>query len=141
MNFYAIMKNYNFLLFVIMLYFMASCKPSVNSSTLTGKWKYVKIENPNANPPDTMKKAELDEASPYIQFTPEMKWNIVWGGKYLSHGSYTLDGGNIKVNEKLPDGKTRDFVFTVSELTETNIVFETIGADGSKVTAVRMSKF
>jgi hypothetical protein len=120
---------------------MASCKPSVNTETLTGKWKYVKIEHPNASPPDTMKKAELDEASPYIQFTSEMKWNIVWGGKYLSHGSYTLDGSNMKINEKLPDGKTRDFVFTVSELTADKIVFETIGADGSKVTALRASKF
>lgn len=135
------MKNYSFLLIAIVLCFMASCKPGVSTATLTGKWKYVKVEHPNANPPDKKNQAELDEASPYIQFTPEMKWNIVWGGKYLSHGSFTLNGNNIKVNEKLPDGKTRDFVFTVSELTETNIVFETIGAEGSKVTAVRMSKF
>jgi len=141
MNFNAIMKNYCFLLIVSILCFMASCKPSVNSATLTGKWKYVKIEHPNASPPDTMKKAELDEASPYIQFTPERKWNIVWGGKYLAHGTYELDGSNIQVNEKLPDGKTRDFVFSVSELTETNLVFLTIGEDGSKITAVRMSKF
>ncbi|MEN0052296.1 MAG: hypothetical protein AAGC65_01440 [Mucilaginibacter sp.] len=135
------MKNYSFLLFAIILCFMASCKPGVSTATLTGKWKYVKVEHPNASPPDSMRPDELAEASPYIQFTPEMKWNIVWGGKYLSHGSFTLNGNNIKVNEKLPDGKTRDFVFTVTELTETNIVFETIGADGSKVTAVRMSKF
>lgn len=134
------MKTYCFL-FISVLCFMASCKPAVNTTTLTGKWKYVKIEHPNASPPDTMKKAELDEASPYIQFTPEMKWNIVWGGKYLSHGSYTLDGSNMKINEKLPDGKTRDFVFTVSELTADKIVFETIGADGSKVTALRASRF
>ena len=134
------MKTYCFL-FISVLCFMVSCKPAVNTTTLTGKWKYVKIEHPNASPPDTMKKAELDEASPYIQFTPEMKWNIVWGGKYLSHGSYTLDGSNMKINEKLPDGKTRDFVFTVSELTADKIVFETIGADGSKVTALRASRF
>lgn len=135
------MKIHRFLLVVLMLYFMAACKPSVNSETLTGKWKYIKIEHPNANPPDSMKKAELDEVSPYIQFTPERKWNIVWGGKYLAHGTYALDGSNIKVNEKLPDGKTRDFVFSVSELTENNLVFLTIGEDGSKITAVRMSKF
>ena len=135
------MKNYSFLLFAIILCFMASCKPGVSTATLTGKWKYVKVEHPNANPPDSMKSSELAEASPYIQFTPEMKWNIVWGGKFLSHGNYSLDGSNIKVTEKLPDGKTRDFVFTVSELIESKIVFETIGAEGSKVTALRASKF
>jgi len=141
MNFNAIMKNNTFLLLAFMLCVMASCKPSVNSETLTGKWKYIKIEHPNASPPDTMKKAELDEAAPYIQFTPERKWLIVWGGKFLSHGNYSLDGSHIKINKKMTDGKTRDFAFTVSELTESKIVFETIGAEGSKVTALRASKF
>ena len=133
--------KHSFLLFAAALLFITACKPSVSVTTLTGKWKYVKIEHPNASPPDTMKKAELEEAAPYIQFTPEMKFLIVWGGKFLSHGTFTLDGGNMNITEKLADGKIRNYVFTVSELTENKIVFETIGVDGSKVTALRASKF
>jgi len=133
--------KHSFLLFAAALLFITACKPSVSVTTLTGKWKYVKIEHPNASPPDTMKKAELEEAAPYIQFTPEMKFLIVWGGKFLSHGTFTLDGGNMNITEKLADGKTRNYVFTVSELTENKIIFETMGVDGSKVTALRASKF
>jgi hypothetical protein len=135
------MIKHSFLLFAVILLFITACKPSVSVTTLTGKWKYVKVEHPNASPPDTMKKADLDEVAPYIQFTPEMKFLIVWGGKFLSHGTFTLDGGNMNITEALPDGKTRSYVFTVSELTENKIVFETIGVDGSKVTALRASKF
>lgn len=135
------MIKQGFLLFAVVVLFLTSCKPTVSVTTLTGKWKYVKIEHPNASPPDTVKKAELDENVPYIQFTPEMKFLIVWGGKFLSHGTFTLDGSNMNVTEKLPDGKTRNFVFTISELTENKIVFESTGAEGSKVTALRASKF
>jgi hypothetical protein len=131
----------SFLLFAVVVLFITSCGPSVSVPSLTGKWKYVKIEHPNASPPDTMKKADLDEVVPYIQFTPEMKFLIVWGGKFLSHGTYTLNGANMNITEALPDGKTRSYVFTISELTESKIVFETIGPDGSKVTALRASKF
>jgi len=135
------MIKHSFILLAVVLLFITACKPSVSVTTLTGKWKYVKVEHPNASPPDTMKKAELDEVVPYIQFTPEMKFLIVWGGKFLAHGTYTLNGSNMNITEVLPDGKTRNYVFTVSELTESKIVFETIGADGSKVTALRASKF
>ncbi|AYL94082.1 hypothetical protein [Mucilaginibacter celer] len=135
------MIKQSLLLFAVLLMFLTSCGPNVSVSTLTGKWKYIKIEHPNASPPDTVKKAELDQAVPYIQFTPEMKYLIVWENKFLSHGSFTLNGKNLNVTEKLPDGKTRDFVFTVSELTDSKIVFESSGPDGSKVTALRASKF
>lgn len=135
------MIKHSFLLFAVILLFITACKPSVSVTTLTGKWKYVKVEHPNASPPDTMKKADLDEVAPYIQFTPEMKFLIVWGGKFLAHGTFTLNGGNMNMTEKLEDGKTRSYVFTVSELTENKIIFETIGVDGSKVTALRASKF
>jgi hypothetical protein len=131
------MIKQSFILFGAVLLFITSCKPAITVKALTGKWKYVKVENPNANPPDSVKKVDLAEAAPYIQFSPEMKFVIVWGGKFLSHGSYTLDGGNMKVKEVLPDGKTRDFVFYVSELTDTDIIFESTGVDGSKVTAVK----
>ncbi|HEY9197623.1 MAG TPA: hypothetical protein VIM77_15210 [Mucilaginibacter sp.] len=129
------------LLFALFMLFFSACKPSLSTDQLTGKWKYVKVEHPNANPPDSLKKMELDEASPYIQFSPEMKFVIVWGGKYLSHGTFTLNGANMNVKEVLPDGKTRDFVFYFSELSENKMIFESTGEDGSKVTALRASKF
>jgi hypothetical protein len=134
------MKFYGFILFALVLGVMASCKPAVTTKALIGKWKYVKIEHPNASPPDTMKKADLDEVVPYIQFTPEMKYVIVWGGKFLSHGTFTLNGSNINVKE-VSDNRTHNFVFYVSELTDDKIVFETTGPEGSKVTALRASKF
>lgn len=131
------MIKQSLLLFAAALLFLTSCGPTVSVTTLTGKWKYVKIEHPHANPPDTTTQAVLDANVPYIQFTPEMKYVIVWGGKFLSHGSFTLNHANLNVTEKLPDDKTRNFVFTVSELTESKIVFESTGPDGSKVTALR----
>jgi hypothetical protein len=131
------MIKQSFLLSAVVILFLTSCGPTVSVTTLTGKWKYVKIEHPHANPPDTTKQAELDANVPYIQFTPEMKYLIVWGGKFLSHGSYTLNRANLNITEKLPDGKTRNFIFTVSELTESKIVFESTGPDGSKVTALK----
>ncbi len=62
---------------------------------------------------------------------------IIWGGKVLSHGKFTTDGRNIRITESLPDGTTRAFPFWVSELTDKQIVFETTGDDGAKVTAVK----
>ncbi|MEO3406588.1 hypothetical protein AAFN85_21920 [Mucilaginibacter sp. CAU 1740] len=131
------MIKQGFLLLAAVALFLTSCGPTVSVTTLTGKWKYVKLEHPHATPPDTMKQAELDANVPYIQFTPEMKYVIVWGGKFLSHGSFTLNHANLNVTEKLPDDKTRNFVFTVSELTESKIVFESTGPDGARVTALR----
>ncbi|WP_183557112.1 hypothetical protein [Mucilaginibacter sp. SP1R1] len=132
------MIKHSFILFAAALFLITSCKPAITVKALTGKWKYIKVENPNSSPPDSVKKADLDAASPYIQFTPELKFVIVWGGKFLSHGSYTLDGSNMNVKEVLPDGKTRDFAFYISELTDDEIIFESTGKDGSKVTALKV---
>jgi hypothetical protein len=44
---------------------------------------------------------------------------------------------NIRIKENLPAGTTRAFPFWVSELTDKEIVFATLGQDGSKVTAVK----
>jgi hypothetical protein len=37
----------------------------------------------------------------------------------------------------MPDGKKREFPFVVSKLTDKEIIFETTGKDGSRVTAVK----
>ena len=119
------------------LLFFASCKSSINPEDLYGKWKYIKVENPHATPPDSVSSSDLQAQAPYIQFSKSNDLVIIWGGKILSHGKFKTDGKNIRYTEGLPDGKTREFPFWVMKLTDKEIVFETLGADGSRVTAVR----
>jgi hypothetical protein len=121
----------------VVLLFFAACKSSINPEDLYGKWKYIKVENPNATPPDSVSSSDLQAQAPYIQFTKNNDLVIMWGGKVLSHGKFKTDGKNIRYTEALPDGKTREFPFWVMKLTDKEIVFETMGADGSRVTAVK----
>lgn len=118
------------------MFLFAGCKSSVKPEDLYGKWKYTKIEHPNADPPE-VPAAQLQSESPSIEFSKDNTYVIMWGGKALSHGTFTTDGMNIRIKETLPDGTTRAFPFWVSELTDKEIVFATLGQDGSKVTAVR----
>jgi hypothetical protein len=129
-------KQLLYIITVVLLFF-ASCKSSINPEDLYGKWKYIKVENPNANPPDSVSSSDLQAQAPYIQFTKNNDPVIMWGGKVLSHGKFKTDGKNIRYTETLPDGKTREFPFWVMKLTDKEIVFETMGQDGSRVTAVR----
>jgi hypothetical protein len=119
------------------LLFFAACKSSINPEDLYGKWKYIKVENPNATPPDSVSNSDLQAQAPYIQFSKNNDLVIIWGGKILSHGKFKTDGKNIRYTERMPDGKTREFPFWVMKLTDKEIVFETLGADGSRITAVR----
>jgi hypothetical protein len=130
------MTKYSIYLSLIILLF-ASCKSAIKPGDLYGKWKYIKVENPNANPPDSVTSQELAMQSPYIQFSKNNDLVIIWGGKVLSHGKFKTEGQNIQYTETLPDGKTREFPFWVSILTEKDLIFETRGADGSRVTAVK----
>jgi hypothetical protein len=126
------------ILYIILLVFLASCKPAIKPGDLYGKWNYIKVEHPDANPPDSLRKAELDYNKPSIQFTNNKQVIMIWGGKVLSHGTFTTDGQSIKIKEELPDGTKREFPFWVMSLTEKQIVFETTnGADKSRVTAVK----
>ena len=121
----------------IALVFFASCHQDIRPEDLYGKWKYLKVENPNSNPPDSVSSTEIKIQSPYIEFTKKDSVLILWGGKVLSHGTFRLDGSNIRIKEILADGKTREFPFWVSKLTKTDLIFETRGEDGSRVTAVK----
>ena|SRR5260221_9163077 len=122
---------------IVALLFFAACKSSINPEDLYGKWKYIKVENPHATPPDSVSSSDLQYQAPSIQFSKNNDLVITWGGKVLSHGKFKTDGKNIRYTETLPDGKTREFPFWVMKLTDKEIVFETMGADGSRVTAVR----
>ncbi len=129
------MKKYIPLFLVVVTLF--SCKMPINANDLYGKWKYIKVTNPNASPPDSVASDDLAAQAPYIQFDTNNTLIIMWGGKVLSHGKFKLDGRNIQYTESLPDGTTRTFPFWVSELTDKEIIFETKGVDGSGVTAVK----
>jgi hypothetical protein len=124
-------------LFLVSGLILSSCGPSINAGDLYGKWKYVKVEKPKAHPPDSISSAQLATDVPYIQFSAGNTLIIMWGGKLLSHGKFVIEGHNINYTETLSDGATRQFPFWVSELTNKEIVFETQGEEGSRVTAVK----
>ncbi|MGZ3777978.1 MAG: hypothetical protein ACXVPY_10950 [Bacteroidia bacterium] len=125
-----------FLFLVALCATLASCKKQLTPQALYGRWNYVKVENPNSHPPDSVKHAELVAASPYILFTKDslIMW---WGGKELSHGTFKVSGDSIVMKEILHGDTTREFAFHVSELTDKEIIFSTRGEDGSEVTAVK----
>ncbi|MDB5135707.1 MAG: hypothetical protein JWP37_2310 [Mucilaginibacter sp.] len=131
------MIKYNLLNALLALFIFSSCQTAIKPEALYGKWKYVKVENPNSHPIDSVSSTELAMEVPYIQFSKNDSLVIWWGGKVLSHGTFHLDGSNIRVKEILADGKTREFPFYVSKLTEKDLIFSTSGEDGSKVTAVK----
>jgi hypothetical protein len=117
---------------------LVSCKQKVivTANLLYGRWNYVKVENPYAHPPDSVKSDELKIQKPYILFSKDSV-QMWWGGGLLSRGSYKVSGDSIQYKEILPGGQTRVFPFIVTRLTDKDIVFETTGEEGSLVTAVK----
>jgi hypothetical protein len=128
--------KYKLLIFVSLI-LLAACKPAIKPSDLYGTWKYLKVENPNANPPDSISHYDIVQQAPYIKFTTDDSLIIIWGGKLLSHGKFTIAGNNIQYKEDLPGGKTRSFPFYISKIDSKNLVFETLGEEGARVTAVK----
>ena len=117
----------------------SSCKKKINlkPGDLYGKWNYVKVENPDSHPPDSVPHAELLIQKPYILFTQKDSLQLWWGGGLLSHGSFRVAGDSIQFKEILPGGKTRVFPFIVSKISSKDLVFATTGEDGSTGTAVK----
>ena len=116
---------------------LASCKPSIKPAYLYGKWNYIQVEHPDADPPDSLRHEEIVYNAPYIRFSKNNEVLMVWGGKVLSQGKFSTDGQKIRIEEYLPGGKTREFTFWVIKLTRKEIVFETTVEGKSRVTAVR----
>ena len=114
---------------------LAACSGSVSQEKLVGKWDYIQIENLNSQSEDSTTVADLKAARPYIQFSNANKLQIFWAGKLLSTGNYRIDGKMLRYTEMLPDGAKRDFPFLVKELSEEQIVFETMTNEGTRVTA------
>ena len=122
---------------IVLVLIITACKPALTPEKLYGKWKYIKLENPGANPPSTEPDLKLKIENPSIEFTKNNELIIVWEGKVLSHGTFKVDEKNILYKEVLPDGNTREFPFYVSQFKDNQLVFETLGTDGTRVTAVK----
>ncbi|WP_461451265.1 hypothetical protein [Mucilaginibacter sp.] len=122
---------------IALILFITSCKPAIKPADLYGTWKYLKVENPNETPPDSVGHNELVAQAPFIKFTKSDSLIINWGGKVLSHGKFNVTGNNINYTEILPDNTTRAFPFYISKIDGKNLVFETLGEHGTRVTAVK----
>lgn len=115
---------------------LASCSSAIKPENLYGEWEYVKILNVR-NPAESTTAEELAVQKPAIRFTANNDLVIVWGGRQLSHGKFRIDGKMIRYTEELSAGKTREFPFLVSKLTQDELVFETMESEGTRVTARR----
>ncbi len=129
-------KSSFYIFIATLLLFLASCKPAIKPEDLYGKWKYTKIEHPNDDPA-VMPAEQLNSVSPYIEFSKNNTYLIMWGGRVISHGKFKPDGRNIQITETLADSSTRNFPFWVSELSDSQIIFQSTGENSSKVTAVK----
>ena len=127
----------NILLTAIAALLLCSCVKIVKKDELLGKWKYLKVGNPHIRS-DSISESQLAMDAPYIVFSKNDSMMIWWGGKVLTHGTYKLDGATIHIKEVLDSAKkTRDFNFYILKLEGKDMEFETIGNDGTKVTAVK----
>jgi hypothetical protein len=115
----------------------AACKPSATPGQLYGKWNYIRVRNPLADPPDSVGRETLVSEKPFIEFTKQDSLIINWDGKALSHGTFKIDGRNIQFKEILAGGQTREFPFYIESFSDKQIIFSTKGKDGSEVTAVK----
>ncbi len=113
----------------------SSCSNSIEQKDLYGRWNYIKVVN--ADPEDITSDEELKQASPAIIFTETNDLIIEWGGKQLSKGKYKLDGKMIRYTESLEGGRTREFPFLISKLSDTELVFQTMEKNYTVVTAIR----
>ena len=125
------------LLWLITGMLFTACGPSIKPEDLYGKWNYTKLESPGANPPSAEPDWKLQMDKPSIEFSKKNELTIYWGGKVLSYGTFTVDGKNIRYKQVLPDGRIHEFPFHITQFTGKEIVFETLGKEGSRVTAVK----
>jgi len=123
---------------ILLLFTLSACKPNLKPAQFYGTWKYIKVENPNETPPDSVGHEALQEASPSVRITSKDSLIITWGGQILSKGVFTIDHQNISYTEDMPGGGKRTFPFYVSKIDDKNIVFETLGEHGTRVTAIKV---
>jgi hypothetical protein len=121
--------------FFFSLFLFLSCSGSVDPQHLYGAWNYVKVVN--ADPEDITSDLELKQAKPGIFFSESQELKIEWDGKQISAGKFKLDGKMIRYTETLEGGRTREFPFLISKLTDTELVFQTMEKNYTRVTAIK----
>lgn len=121
------------------IFIISSCTHAVKKEDLTGKWQYVKVENPEQTPPHFVPDDELRANNPSIRFTSNDRIIMIWGGKVLSQGTYKIEYPNIVYKEELPGGTRRDIRFLIKEFEDNKLVFQTQEADPIRVTAKKVS--
>ena len=112
-----------------------ACAGGLSADQLYGTWNYVKIDHPKGDATDTVNNDDLAANKPHIIFKKNNELEIWWGGKILSHGSFKTEAKNIQFTEQLEGRQTRTFPFWVSQLDDKTLIFETLDAEGSRVTA------
>jgi len=132
------MKNTLTFMYATLFFLSVSCARSVKPEQLYGEWKYIKVENPNQNPPYEMPDAEVRAENPSIQFSKSNDLVIMWGGKRLSYGTFRMEDNMIRYKEVLEGGTTREFPFLIKKISENRLVFETMEQDATRITAERI---
>ncbi|EOR92726.1 hypothetical protein ADIARSV_4238 [Arcticibacter svalbardensis MN12-7] len=115
------------------------CSSSPKTQDFYGEWKYIKVENPNQNPPNTTSEEELSANDPSITFTSKGDIVMMWGGKQLSHGTFKIEYPTISYQESMADGKIRSIRFLIKKFDQDILVFETMEADAVRVTARKVT--
>ncbi|MEO8794085.1 MAG: hypothetical protein ABI390_01395 [Daejeonella sp.] len=110
---------------------------SVPAEDLYGKWNYVKIESSDKEDPDSVTHSELQLQRPSIEFTKPDSLKIFWGGKILSRGNFRMDNKMIRYTEILGENRVREFPFLIIEISPETLVFETMEAKNTRITAVK----
>ena len=126
-------KNARFGILFMFVLFLSSCINSVRTEDLYGRWNYIKVDN--LNPADSLTIVEIRNQSPVIIFSKNKNLVIEWDGKQLSHGTFRLEGKMIRYTEFLEGNRKREFPFLIKKITDTELIFETMEQNFTRVTA------
>ncbi len=119
---------------------LSSCSSPVKDEDFHGRWKYLEVSNPEQVPLHVQRGEELAHLDPSISFSPKGELVMNWGGKVLSHGTYTIEYPNIVYTEALDKGKSRVIRFLIKKFESDTLVFQTGEADPVRVKAVRVNE-
>ncbi len=125
------MKKY--LVYLFLITSLIACNGNINQQNLIGKWNYSSYEYQNKYLNKPLVNIALQK--PSIVFNKDGSALIYSSGEILSKGNYHLDGNIIRYEEILTDGQKRKIPFLIKELTEQQLIFQTMDAEVKIITA------
>ncbi len=127
------MRNYIIFLFC----FLFICCQQIKQADLVGEWHYIQLDylNKSLHPEG----ADLSDQQPFIIFKKDGAAEIHSSGALISHGTYHLEKEIIRYEEVLSDGSKREIPFLIKELKNEELIFETMEADGKRITAKKVN--